>query len=278
MKKSKVVYIILLALVIMAVLYLMIRPLYNDNKLSSLRSEYEQSIPKLQNSIESMDYIKSVSIDTSFSLKKIDDKHGTFNDDIQITITLEDSYNNYTPRQQCAIICQLDEQILRIFKNNYEDSEYYMYFLNHRTSEYVDILKYQGMSVLISEDSDRDYYCKGTSYGIISNVFCVNPVPHSNEGEELYDYFYINRELKSFDPHGLKGLSDTTTAPAPRATKNNRKSSSAKDYDLYDVQKYNSAQEFADDKYEEFYDYEGDFEDEDEAYDAAEDYWNENHE
>ncbi len=53
--------------------------------------------------------------------------------------------------------------------------------------------------------------------------------------------------------------------------------STKKKYDQYDVHSYKSSQDFADDKYEEFYDYEDDFEDEDEAYDAAEDYWNENH-
>lgn len=49
--------------------------------------------------------------------------------------------------------------------------------------------------------------------------------------------------------------------------------------DTYDVYNYKSAQEFADDKYEEFYDYEDDYddEDEDEAYDAAEDYWYDHH-
>ena len=47
--------------------------------------------------------------------------------------------------------------------------------------------------------------------------------------------------------------------------------------DPYDVDKYKSAQDFADDKYEEFYDYEDDYEDEDEAYDAAEDYWRKHH-
>ena len=47
--------------------------------------------------------------------------------------------------------------------------------------------------------------------------------------------------------------------------------------DPYDVYDYKSAQDFADDKYEEFYDYEDDYDDEDEAYDAAEDYWREHH-
>ncbi len=55
------------------------------------------------------------------------------------------------------------------------------------------------------------------------------------------------------------------------------KSSSKKKYDAYDVYSYKSAQDFADDKYEEFYDYEDDYEDEDEAYDAAEDYWRDHH-
>ena len=50
-----------------------------------------------------------------------------------------------------------------------------------------------------------------------------------------------------------------------------------KKYDAYDVYNYKNAQDFADDKYEEFYDYEDDYEDEDEAYDAAEDYWREHH-
>lgn len=44
-------------------------------------------------------------------------------------------------------------------------------------------------------------------------------------------------------------------------------------YDPYDVHDYDSADDFADDKYEEFYDSEDEYEDEDEAYDAAEDYW-----
>lgn len=50
--------------------------------------------------------------------------------------------------------------------------------------------------------------------------------------------------------------------------------SSKKTYDPYDDDKYNSADDFAEDKYEEFYDYEDDAEDDDDAYDAAIDYWN----
>ena len=55
------------------------------------------------------------------------------------------------------------------------------------------------------------------------------------------------------------------------------KKNTSKKKDTYDVYSYKSAQDFADDKYEEFYDYEDDYEDEDEAYDAAVDYWNDHH-
>ncbi len=47
--------------------------------------------------------------------------------------------------------------------------------------------------------------------------------------------------------------------------------------DPYNVYSYGSAQDFADDKYEEFFDYEDDYDDEDEAYDAAEEYWDAHH-
>ncbi|WP_035764933.1 hypothetical protein [Butyrivibrio sp. NC2002] len=75
-----------------------------------------------------------------------------------------------------------------------------------------------------------------------------------------------------------------TTASSSSSSYSSKKSSSKKSYssskkkyDSYDVYDYKSAQDFADDKYEEFYDYEDDYDDEDEAYDAAEDYWNDHH-
>ena len=73
-----------------------------------------------------------------------------------------------------------------------------------------------------------------------------------------------------------KKTSSTTTQRRYSGTKSSS-SSKKKKYDTYNVYDYKSAQDFADDKYEEFYDYEDDYEDEDEAYDAAVDYWNDHH-
>lgn len=78
------------------------------------------------------------------------------------------------------------------------------------------------------------------------------------------------------DPYG-----NSIDWSSPSLNTNSKPSTSSsmttKKYDPYNVYDYNSAQDFADDKYEEFYDYEDDYEDEDEAYDAAEDYWRAHH-
>lgn len=68
-----------------------------------------------------------------------------------------------------------------------------------------------------------------------------------------------------------KGFKAKSKAPSGSTSKGK---TSKKSYDPYDADKYTSADDFAEDKYEEFYDYEDDVEDDDDAYDAAVDYWN----
>ncbi len=84
----------------------------------------------------------------------------------------------------------------------------------------------------------------------------------------------------SYTPSTTKKETTSTTNKKNDQTSNHSttgSSSSKKTYDAYDVYDYDSAQDFADDRYEEFFDYEDYYEDEDEAYDAAEDYWREMH-
>ena len=81
------------------------------------------------------------------------------------------------------------------------------------------------------------------------------------------------------NPSNKSGSSRGSSTSGSRTTSrsSNSRSTSSRKYDPYNVYSYSSAQDFADDKYEEFYDYEDDYEDEDEAYDAAEDYWRAHH-
>ena len=86
-----------------------------------------------------------------------------------------------------------------------------------------------------------------------------------------------NTTKSSYKSSGYTTKKSTSSSKSYSSNSSSKKSGSKKSYDPYDVHKYKSAQDFADDKYEEFYDYEDDYEDEDEAYDAAEDYWNDNY-
>ncbi len=87
-----------------------------------------------------------------------------------------------------------------------------------------------------------------------------------------------SRYCKTHDPSNKAKTTTTKKSSSTTTTKKKTTSSSSKKkYDPYDVYNYKSAQDFADDKYEEFYDYEDYYDDEDEAYDAAEDYWREHH-
>ena len=99
---------------------------------------------------------------------------------------------------------------------------------------------------------------------------------------------YRQNMQKSREAEDRKRRAEAETKKKEKQTEKKTKGSSTgsksgnsakqkKRYDSYDVDDYKSAQDFADDKYEEFFDYEDDYEDEDEAYDAAEDYWREHH-
>ncbi len=187
-------------------------------------------------------------------------------------VEFDEKYNKLSRQEQCLKLCDIDKKMTDIISNEYRDSEFYEYLVENRTNSYSKCIRYRGMELAVYSDHDFEYSCQGISYGIVdNNVFCVNPYPHSNENEELYDYIYQYGEISHF-----QNWADKTINSESSVTQNNN-SSTKSEYDPYDVHKYKSAQDFADDKYEEFFDYEDDYEDEDEAYDAAEDYWREHH-
>lgn len=132
-------------------------------------------------------------------------------------------------------------------KMRYSDSTTYCY--SHRC-------EYKGCS---SKREDGSSFCKS----------------HKAAGEKAYAEMWQKNQKKSSSGKGTAGKSSSSSASSKKSSTS--KSYTQKKYDPYNVYSYKSAQDFADDKYEEFYDYEDDYEDEDEAYDAAEDYWREHH-
>ncbi len=93
----------------------------------------------------------------------------------------------------------------------------------------------------------------------------------------LDDYTEYGENLQHIVDSGYTTKKSTSSSKSYTSKSSSKKSGSKKSYDPYDVHKYKSAQDFADNKYKEFYEYEDDYEDEDEAYDAAEDYWRDHH-
>jgi hypothetical protein len=82
-----------------------------------------------------------------------------------------------------------------------------------------------------------------------------------------------SKDTTTTNSSGKKDTDSSGSKDTNSSGKKDTTGSSSGSYDPYDVHDYGSADDFADDKYEEFYDYEDEYEDEDEAYDAAEDYW-----
>ena len=83
-------------------------------------------------------------------------------------------------------------------------------------------------------------------------------------------YCYVHK------PSSSSSSSSSSSYSSGKSSSKKGSSYSGKSYDYYGVHNYKSAQDFADDKYEEFYDYE-DTDDEDDAWDEAYDYWNRHH-
>lgn len=68
--------------------------------------------------------------------------------------------------------------------------------------------------------------------------------------------------------------STSSSSKSKTSTSKSKSKQSTKKNDSYNSYKYKTADEFAEDKYEEFADFEDDYDDDDEAYDDAVDYWN----
>ena len=117
---------------------------------------------------------------------------------------------------------------------------------------------------------------------------CIAPgCIHTRKGDSLYCSGHkcaVNgcnnrKTTKSIYCNIHKNSTAAKTMETPKASpvaSISKTKTKQKTYDPYDACKYQDADSFADDKFEDFFDYD-DFEDEDEAYEAAVEYWEDNH-
>ncbi len=278
------------------------------NSLDAARKEYKKEIESasIYENREG-DYVKDVKVKDVFVDNDL--SYCAFHKNLdKVTITIDDSIEDLKIRQRCEIFIGIKDEINGELDERFEDSSYYKIY---RDNMGYTSMEYRELDLNVSHGSEFEFITSKNKYS-----FCYSfsmTVTDKKTGENnYYDYYDKDGKIISFknryksgNSYSDSGSASTNSGTGHSATsgKSNYSSSSGKSnysssgkssysssgkssyssssgrkrYDYYDVDEYDSAQDFADDKYEEFYDYEDDYEDEDEAYDAAEDYWNENH-
>ncbi|WP_026659691.1 hypothetical protein [Butyrivibrio sp. AC2005] len=224
------------------------------------------------------DYFKEISVVTIFDDNNLSNSWFHTNYD-SVTVKLDDSINELMLKERCLIMVTMINEMQDNLQAYYEKSEYNKIYEENKG---MSSMKYRGIYLDIYHKAK---FIFNTSRYIYTFEY-VNSmtVKDKQTGEtKYYDYWESDGVLKQFeDRYGSKTSSKSSIqSSTSESTKPNQKGASSagsqNSYDPYNVNDYKSSEEFADDKYEEFYDYEDDYEDEDEAYDAAEDYWNEHH-
>ena len=116
-------------------------------------------------------------------------------------------------------------------------------------------------------------YCVSGCYYCHSHKCTASGCPYGKTSGSSYCSSHKEKQSGSYTKKS--GSNNKETSSSSRKYSKTKKKSSYSD--TYDVHSYKDATSFADDKCEEFYDYEDDYDDEDEAWDDAADYWYDNY-
>lgn len=272
---------------------------------------YEKSLARLQSDIQCIDYNKYVdSSDWLFSISRteaeFDCKSFQYHlgeDVIQKNeVYCDGVYNMGFEKQssqtQAAQMCLMWSQVIDEVENIYHNSDYYLNYgkllEEGKTISFRDDVNITAIDTrynLHVGSSDTDYFLEMDSDG--NGSFISKTYTNSKEYYYWYRLSYIDGEITYFQldnystPYGFgyydkdsgEMVEHTSSGNGSHSessggsTSTNSHSSNSK-YDSYNSGRYSDADSFAEDYYEEFYDY-GDYEDDEDAYDAAVDYWNE---
>ncbi len=217
------------------------------------------------------DFVEKVYVYTSFD----DDVYSNmiFQNNIdEVTVRMQDDIENCTVKERCAYFVKIMYEIQTNIDEYYRNSSYYKIFQDNKNN--YSSMRYKGKSLEVSHTTEFTFNTSTNIYTFkYHNSMTQNNIKTGKA--TYYDYSSADGILENFK-NKYGNNSRKTLTNNQNSTDTKKTTSKKKDYsDPYGVNDYNSSQEFADDKYDEFYDYEDDYDDEDDAYDAAEDYWNE---
>jgi hypothetical protein len=298
--KRKIIIIVALLVVFIGLIYALktmerLEAQRRDNELDAARDEFKATVENPEFYRDSNnEYVKSVEAKCIYD----DGNWSTYvfkqNNEEHVIVYLDDAIDTIDERQKCEMFVSIAKYYISRLQDAYNHSRYLEFYNENRIGYTMD---YKGKEVEI------DHYCtlenftfktENRTYSLdyknrTDGRYLLTDKNIAEDKAEFYVFLCNDGTVKDFEKESdlkarnqaskNKASSKKNTSSGSGASKSSGtgKSKTSKTYDTYDVHDYKSAQEFADDKYEEFYDYEDDFEDEDEAYDAAEDYWNDNH-
>ncbi|WP_024865648.1 hypothetical protein [Butyrivibrio sp. FCS014] len=270
MKNKKVVISILatLFLIILAVVVNEYRKNKLYDQLDAAREEYRDSAdPSMIYTIKNGDYVGSVSVRVMYDDDNLSKTwyHTTVD---EVIIHMDKNFEELSMRKRCEVCVRIMHEIRNNVYAAYNNSDYCRVFNENKQ---FDSMRYRGISLYTHHKTDFKFMAGKEDYTFPSYGSMTVTV-RGTKVKSFYEYSAFNGELEDF---GERYASQKKDTPLGNTSTNKSRSTYHETYDPYDSKSYKSAQDFADDKYEEFYDYEDDYDDEDEAYDAAEDYWDE---
>ncbi len=205
-----------------------------------------------------------------------------------VQVEMNQGFEDNSFMDKCERCVLLTREIEDAIDDLYKDSTFFHMYKKKENSDRK--IYYYGHYWRPKLEVQVSLYGSSYEYCIVYNGDLAVSLKQDNTCVEFYEYTLKDGHLTALtDRNGnpasppirdsREKTSSTGTGSAAPSTsaseaKDKTQSTSGSAYDPYDAKDYNSSQDFADDKYEEFYDYEDEYEDEDEAYDAAEDYWN----
>ncbi len=210
----------------------------------------------------------------------------------------DNGFEDWSDKAKASAMCTVLSKISREAEDIYLDSRYYDKFgerlddgetVSYRnnvtiegftTTYWLDLsildtifilqLDRDGNGTFVSKEykNDKEYYYKYDLTYVGGKLETFQLISYSTPREIGY-YDKTTGEMVVYSKGGSSSNSNSNSSNS-----SNSSSGSHGRTDYYNSGRYNDADSFADDYYEEFYDYE-DYEDDDDAYDGAVDYWNE---
>lgn len=289
MRKYIVVPLIGIACIVLLTLVIRHVNIESGVNMDEARQEYKDSVEAstFYEPVEG-DYVES--IDISVEDDDYLDSSWEYRTTVKVNVQMEEDFRKLYLKDRSEICIGIDNEIEDRVTELYKNSSFYQLFQENKTShKYAsfEYMMYKGHKLYISHNVDIIFYDGLNEYEFWPTCMSVGK---PGATPVSYKFTIEDGHITEFEKIVFNtGNSSSSTDSSTDSDKNgsssessdNKKSSTSKDgskFDPYDVNDYDSAEDFADDKYEEFYDYEDIYEDEDEAYDAAEEYWYEEHE